>query len=104
MVLPARLHQSLAICRGEEVSGVRGYEFSDWGGTSTPKPLFAIYAFSGENRDMLASMDGRFILAKKGDMTYSAFLAEEGIKRGISEQTLTEMFHFIRIDWNSGET
>ena len=49
-------------------------------------------------------MDGRFILAKKGDMTYSALLTEEGEKNGFSEQSLAEMFHFIRIDWNSGET
>ena len=104
LVLPAELQQTLAIRRSEEVSGVRGYEFSEWSGTSSPKPLFVIHAFSGENRDTLASMDGRFILAKKGDMTYSALLTEEGEKNGFSEQSLAEMFHFIRIDWNSGET
>ena len=68
------------------------------------EPIFTIYAFSGDDRAQLASSDGRFLLAEKGDITYAAQLAAGEAGRRAPEQTLRGMFHFIHIDWNSGET
>ena len=84
--LPDRWQNRLCITRSEEVGGVRGY------------------AFSGDDRAQLASSDGRFLLAEKGDITYAAQLAAGKWAGELSEQTLRGMFHFIHIDWNSGET
>ena len=66
--------------------------------------IFTIYAFSGENRNESASADGRFILAEKGDITYAAKLGTGKWAEELSADRLRDMFHFIHIDWNSGET
>ena len=34
----------------------------------------------------------------------AALLTEDGAKSGLTEAGVTELFQFIRIDWNSGET
>ena len=102
--LPDRWQNRLCITRSEEVGGVRGYVFSEWKDETHTEPIFTIYAFSGDDRAQLASSDGRFLLAEKGDITYAAQLAAGKWAGELSEQTLRGMFHFIHIDWNSGET
>lgn len=102
--LPDRWQNRLCITRSEEVGGVRGYVFSEWKDETHTELIFTIYAFSGDDRAQLASSDGRFLLAEKGDITYAAQLAAGKWAGELSEQTLRGMFHFIHIDWNSGET
>ena len=102
--LPDRWQNRLCITRSEEVGGVRGYVFSEGKNETHTEPIFTIYAFSGDDRAQLASSDGRFLLAEKGDITYAAQLAAGKWAGELSEQTLRGMFHFIHIDWNSGET
>lgn len=44
------------------------------------------------------------ILAEKGDVAYAAKLGTGKWASELSEDRLKDMFHFIHIDWNSGET
>ena len=92
------------ITRGAEADGVHGYAFSQWEDGRRTELIFTIYAFSGENRNESASADGRFILAEKGDITYAAKLGTGKWAEELSADRLRDMFHFIHIDWNSGET
>lgn len=102
--LPEQWQTQLCISRSAEVAGVRGYEFSHWVDGQEPEKIFTIYAFSGDDRVQTASSDGRFILAEKGDITYAAELGACIWAKDLSQEALRDMFHFIHIDWNSGET
>ena len=102
LVLPDSWLEQLRISRSEEVSEIRGYVFSRQTDSGQPEQLFTIYAFSGDNRVQTASSDGRFLLAEKGDIAYAAQLGTGA--RGLTQEKLKDMFHFIHIDWNSGET
>lgn len=105
LVLPDAWNEQIAISRSEETSGVRGLVFSQWDGqTREAEPIFTIYAFSGEDRNTTATQDGRFILSEKGDVTYAAQFGSSAWAKSLDEQTLKQMFNYIRIDWNSGET
>ena len=105
VTLPEKWDGKLTVSKSSEVSGVRGYVFSQWNGaTKKASPIFTIYAFSGDDRNTVASADGRFILAEKGDVTYAAELGTSSWAASLSEKTLKTMFNFIHIDWNSGET
>lgn len=63
-------------------------------------PLFRIAAFTGEDREENAKEKGWQRLTEKGEVLYVCQLAEGGP----TLDELREMFHFIRIDWNTGET
>ena len=102
--LPDRWKNQFCITRGAEADGVHGYAFSQWEDGRRTELIFTIYAFSGENRNESASADGRFILAEKGDITYAAKLGTGKWAEELSADRLRDMFHFIHIDWNSGET
>lgn len=102
--LPDRWQNQFCITRSTEADGVHGYAFSQWKNGRRTELIFTIYAFSGENRNKSASADGRFILAEKGDITYAAKLGTGKWAEELSADRLRDMFHFIHIDWNSGET
>ena len=102
--LPDRWQNQFCITRGAEADGVHGYAFSQWEDGRRTELIFTIYAFAGENRNESASADGRFILAEKGDITYAAKLGTGKWAEELSADRLRDMFHFIHIDWNSGET
>lgn len=105
VILPEEWDVQFTVSRSEPVSGVRGHVFSQWNGTQQqPDPVFTIYAFSGEDRGALAAADGRFVLGEKGDVTYSAKLGDGQLARNLTQEELTNMFNFIHVDWNSGET
>ncbi len=105
LTIPDAWNEQIVISRSEETSGVRGLVFSAWDAQSyAAAPIFTIYAFSGEDRNTAATQDGRFILSEKGDVTYAAELGQSSWAAELSEQALKQMFNYIRIDWNSGET
>ncbi len=102
--IPENWCARLSISRGEEIDGVRGLVFSEWNeSTQTAVPIVTIYAFSGDDRNETAASDGRLILAEKGEVTYAAKRGESAFAAQLSDETLIAMFHFIHIDWNSGE-
>lgn len=102
--LPEEWEENITIGRGEETGGVRGLVFSAWtksGGTA--EAIVTVYAFSGDDRNQIAANDGRMILAEKGDVTYAAKLGTSKLAAQLNEERLRQLFHFIHIDWNSGE-
>ena len=93
--------ENLVVYRGNPVGSVRGYVFATWDGQTQAKAMFTIYAFTGYHRNELAVQDGRFILAQKGDVTYAAKI--ESANTNLTIEGLKGLFHFIQLDWNSGE-
>ena len=105
VTVPEQWREKLTISRGEEVGGVRGYVFSEWKqGGQPPEEIFTLYTFTGEDRNELASADGRFLVSEKGDVSCSAKMGTSVLAKGMSEEDLKMMFNYIQIDWNSGET
>lgn len=105
LTLPGYWHGNITVTRGEtELAGVRGLVFSRWNGRETaPEEILTIYALTGEDRWQLAEADGRFILAEKGETVYCALLSDTSWAKRLSQDDVKDMFHFIRINWNSGE-
>lgn len=104
LILPQLWGRELCITRSAEVGGVRGYTISSWLNAQRTESIVTIYAFSGENRTQMAEADGRFLLAEKGDVSYSALLGTGQTAQGLTQDRVKELFRFIHIDWNSGET
>ena len=105
LVLPDAWHDHLNVSKGPEVAGVPGLTFSKWNGYGeATEEIFTIYSFTGEDRMSLAQSGGRFILAEKGETVYAASLGTCQWARSLTQEDLTAMFHFIYLDWNSGET
>ncbi len=65
--------------------------------------LFSIYALSGSNREQQATQDDRFPLLRTESVVYAAKLEVASLAYGIDQQTLTEGFHLIHMDWKNGE-
>lgn len=102
--MPERIGSNFLVSRGNPVSGANGVIFYDNSGTEAPEILFTVYSFTGSERSMLASADGRFSVGTKSDTAYSVLLGPAAQRLGLSQAELTAMFRYIRINWNSGET
>lgn len=102
--IPEAWGSDVTISRKYDAGGMRGYVFSKWRGfDKTPETIFTIYAFSGENRNQLAAENGRFFLGEKGEVAYGASLGTCDWARSLTQEGVMRLFHFVRIDWNSGE-
>lgn len=83
----------------------RAYQFYVWDESyQTADPLFTLYTFTGNDRDEVAAQDGRFALYRSEGVAYAAQLELAAPEYGITEKSLTESFHLIRQDWQTGET
>ncbi len=102
--LPNGWRDRLTVSHHTEASGLRGEVFSQWNGRfTTPDEIFTLYALSGEDRLQQAQSDGRFLLAEKGETAYAAKLGSGDLANTLTQEQLRAMFHFIQVDWNSGE-
>lgn len=92
---------SLLVHYGEESGGHAGYSFYRYDAAPEDAQRIAtIYMFSGTDAQTLASTDGRFILNKKGDVVYAAQI---GQALPLTQEELTALFHFIQVQWYTGE-
>ena len=104
LVLPQTWRDGLSVTRGNPVAGVNGHIFSKWNGyDQTPETIMTIYAFTGDDRVEMARSDGRFLVAEKGDTVYAASLGTCDWAKALTEEDVISMFHFIYLNWNSGE-
>lgn len=62
--------------------------------------LFRVSTLTGENREQIARDKGLTRLAEKGEVLYACTLGEGGL----TAEEVRDMFHLIRVDWNTGET
>jgi len=98
--IPELWHDRLTVHRSED----RGYTFSRWNGRgAVTEEIFTVYAFTGEDRLEQAGADGRFLLAEKGETAYAAAFGDCAWADALTEEELRAMFHFIQVDWNTGE-
>lgn len=102
--IPQHWKDQFTVSRGTEDPGVVSYTVAKWiDYNSAPEEIMTIYAFTGERRSELATSDGRFLLAEKGETLYSASAGNCDWAEEMSEEEMRSMFHFIFLDWNSGE-
>ena len=102
--IPEQVGTNFRIERLDSTASGRGLAFyAGRSGTDDSDLLFVIYAFTGSDRSNLAASDGRFSVGTKGDVTYSAMLGGAAQRYGVTQDSVVEMFRFIRVDWNSGE-
>ncbi len=103
--IPDVWKNQLVVERTPSDGGVRGYVFNQWDGEgSTPIPIVTIYPFTGSDRAQQSTTNGCFVLGELGDVTYAAKLGTAPLTQILNEETIRDMFHFIHVDWNSGET
>ncbi len=104
VTIPDAWGNNITVSREYDDSGVRGYVFSKWNGyDKDAEMIFTIYAYSGDDRNTLATEEGRFILGEKGEVTYCAVLGQCDWAQELGEEGLLRLFNFVHIDWNSGE-
>lgn len=103
--IPESWDERITISAAPTVEGARGgLVFSSWNGSAPSKPIFTIYAFTGEHRAENAALDGRFVLLEQSDTVYAASFGTAGQVKDLTQESLRQMFHIIHVDWNSGET
>ncbi len=94
--LPSRMAEHIAVTRTETDFAVQAHSFVS---TETGQELFAIAAISGETTRR--ADEGWYTLAQKGETSYVCRFDRDA---GLSLPILKELFRFIRVDWNTGET
>lgn len=81
------------------------FEFYVWNeADQKAEHLLTLYALTGDNREEKAIEDNRFILYKTESAVYAANLEGASVSYGLDQQTLTDWFSMIRMDWKTGET
>lgn len=91
--LPERLTDGLAVKYTTVFETYRGYTFMHKG-----KELFTLTAVSGENA--AGTVTGWTVLAAKGDTIYAILVKD----KALTDPETQELFHFIQVDWKTGET
>lgn len=71
---------------------------------TTHEKLLTIYAFSGEDRDLHANSDGRFILQRSETTIYAGQLEAASANYGLTKENVINSFHMIFQEWKTGET
>ena len=66
--------------------------------------VFSIHRLTGLNRDQQAVEDNRFVLFKSDGVVYAGKLEAPSVAYGISQESLSNCFFPIVVDWKTGET
>ncbi|MBP3411892.1 MAG: hypothetical protein J6K89_01395 [Oscillospiraceae bacterium] len=96
--IPEPWQKKLGVTRSVSYASTPVHSFVD---RESQKELFAITAFNDEKHLDTMEHNGWMQLAQKGDITYACRFDEAA---GLTQQSLRELFRFIRLDWNTGET
>lgn len=91
---------TINVSRRNDVGNTQGYVFSMGAGGTV---LFTIYAFTGNDRDRQAVIDGRFPLNSTAEVVYAAVLGPGAEANGVTRDSLISDFNFIREAWKTGE-
>lgn len=67
-------------------------------------PVFTVFALTGDNRDVEAVEENRFVLYRTEGVVYAARLDSAAAEYGITQDYLISAFRLIHLDWNLGET
>ena len=100
LTLPMEWIRYLSATRRED-----GYTFYVWNESFTNyEQIFSIHILTGENREEEAQISNRFVLYRTEELVCAARLEAASAAYGITQESLTNSFHLIRMDWNTGET
>lgn len=106
LLLPDWWENQLTVTRGNELEESVGYIFSKWESIEEPtEEVFTLYEFSGYDRQEIVQDLGEdlVVVGEKGEVIYAAKLAEGTLASQITDDQLKSWFHFISVDWNTGE-
>ena len=97
--IPEKMLNDLAVTKFIAFGTTRGYRFVD---TKTGKDIFSIAALPAETWPVSGEKWQK--LTSKGEISYFAELGPGAQEKGLDIEKLRELFHFIHVDWNTGET
>lgn len=87
------------------VQEAHGFDFFLWEDQkSEPEKLFTVYAFTGQDRELMAVSGNRFALYKDESTVFAAYLDVTSASYGITPEDLIDSFHMIRQEWKTGVT
>lgn len=99
LTVPEAWNGKIAVTSFTAFGSTRGYSFVD---VASGKTIFSIASVLGTN--LARSSENWIQLVRKGELTYSCSLGEAAGQYSVDATFLRGIFHFIRIDWNTGET
>lgn len=97
--IPNAWKERLIVWRGPVLLGNTGYIFR-----LGDSELFSVAAVSSEDAADVVQQANWSVLTQKGDMIYACRLEAAGVGKGLSIDSIREMFRFIHVDWKTGET
>lgn len=66
--------------------------------------LLTVFALTGPDREENAVQNNRFVLHKTESTIFAANLEGASASCGLTQQSVTEAFSLIQMDWKTGET
>lgn len=103
LIVPQRWAQTLAVTRVAVSGTTLGFRFQLVSGGKTTA-LFTLCAVSKDDTKRIAEAPGWKKLAENGNTVYLCGMEQGAAAEGLTVETLQTMFHFIRVDWKTGET
>lgn len=107
MILPDNSIENITIRREDRVSGERAVIFSvitgetDENGNPVLKDYLEIYSLTGDNREDRASLSNRFVINRKNDQIFAAWIMPDG-EQYVSEEYIRNNFKIIYTTWLTG--
>lgn len=95
LFLPENWRQNLCVTKHRDEAGISGTELGLLGEDGSVSALVTIYAFTGEQAPELSQAEGRFLLAQRGEVCFSALLGEAA---GLDREEFRLWFQFISPD------
>lgn len=100
------MHLDTAIASRITVSGLGSqFDFYLWDENyKFAQKLMTIYAYTGQNREEQATVDGRFVLHRTESTVYAASMELVAETYGLTQDSVIYSFRMIQQAWNTGET
>ena len=103
IILPEQWREGFTVRRETNVlSGERAVVLSQADADDNISDLLTIYALSGENKRDRAKIPGRFVLLQGETVIYAARLTGSEQPSEEQRRDLTDRFHLIYTEWNTG--
>lgn len=98
--VPENWAEDLIVTRSSAFDSTMVYNFFLLGEDGALQPLFSLAALSGDGAQRAQSNQEWIKFISKGEISYFCRIMDMSIPL----QDIKDSFHFIRIDWNTGET
>ncbi len=102
--IPNRLGMNFSMGQTDAATGNKGLTFYVGSQQEKEYELFTMFAFTGAGRNIAVSEHNCFVLSSRNDTVYAARLGDGARGLNLTQEELSAMFHFIRVNWNMGET